>query len=89
MGLMQAIELVEDRESKPPRRSHRRSDGSRARKPPADRQRRHLRQRDPHYSAPEHLEEDVDDFVLRLGASLDQVARTRQPAAASPLSAPR
>ena len=55
MGLMQAIELVEDRKTKTPataQTAH--AAGSRARERPADRQGRPLRQRDPHDAADEH-----------------------------------
>ena len=55
MGLLQAIELVEDRETKSPRhRRHGASHGGRARKPHPARQRRHVRQRAALLAAHEH-----------------------------------
>ena len=54
MGLMQAIELVEDRQTQDPGRDADRGDhGSGAREPAADRQRRHVRQRAAHHAADE------------------------------------
>jgi 4-aminobutyrate aminotransferase-like enzyme len=53
-------------------RRHRRADGSRARKPPADRQGRHRRQRDPHHAAAEH-------FEIRCGRLCGAPVRQLQP----------
>ena len=55
MGLMQAIELVEDRRTKAPAAAATAAGhGSGARERPADRQRRHVRQRAAHFAAHEH-----------------------------------
>jgi 4-aminobutyrate aminotransferase len=90
MGLMQALELVEDRESKTP------APEATAALMEAARENRLLIGKGGTYgnviriTPPLNIsKQDVDDFVLRLGASLAQVSRTRQPAAASNLRAPR
>ena len=78
MGLMQAIELVEDRESKTP------APEATAALMEAARENRLLIGKGGTYgnviriTPPLNIsKQDVDDFVLRLGASLQQVSRTR------------
>jgi len=90
MGLMQAIELVEDRETKTP------APEATAALMEAARENRLLIGKGGTYgnviriTPPLNIsKQDVDDFVLRLGASLEQVSRTRQSATASSSPAPR
>jgi len=81
--LMQAIELVEDRESKTP------APEATAALMEAARENRLLIGKGGTYgnviriTPPLNIsKQDVDDFVLRLGASLEQVSRTRLSATA-------
>ena len=81
MGLMQAIELVEDRESKTP------APEATAALMEAARENHLLIGKGGTYgnviriTPPLNIsKQDVDDFVLRLGASLEQISRTRQAA---------
>jgi len=83
IGLMQAIELVEDRESKIP------APEATAALMEAARENRLLIGKGGTYgnviriTPPLNIsKQDVDDFVLRLGASLEQVSRTRLSATA-------
>ena len=71
MGLLQAIELVEDRETKKPAAcANRGVDGSRARERHSDRQGRILRQRAAHFAAAEYRKSDVDEFARLLDRKL-------------------
>ena len=56
MGLMQALELVEDRTTKKPLHQHERRDGRSPKARAAGGQGRLLRQRDPHVAAVEYFE---------------------------------
>ncbi len=79
MGLLQAMELVEDRAIEKARhRADRRADGSVPRKPDSDRQGRDLTATCLRISPPLNISKtDVDEFARRLDASFAKVSTPR------------